>query len=206
MEATSQAKCIQTILRDGKTRRDDFIFNSKRLMRLILEFALSFLPHEPHIVDTPQSTEYKGCKYKGLGLCGVSILPDGETMEAALFSVTKDIRLGKLLIQTNCETSDPELHYIRVPQRICEDHVILMDPTVTTGAAAIMAIRVLLDHDVKEENIILVTLFMAEAGVHAVAYVFPLVKMVTTWLDDCHGDCSIIEDVGGFGDRYFGTD
>jgi hypothetical protein len=31
-----------------------------------------------------------------------------------------------------------------------------MDATVATGAAAMMAIRVLLDHDVKEENINLV--------------------------------------------------
>ena len=42
-----------------------------------------------------------------------------------------------------------QLHYIRIPKRISEDHVILMDATVATGAAAIMAIRVLLDHEVK---------------------------------------------------------
>lgn len=39
-----------------------------------------------------------------------------------------------------------------------------MDPTVATGAAAIMAIRVLLDHDVLEENITLVSLIMARQG------------------------------------------
>ena len=44
-----------------------------------------------------------------LQLCGVSILRAGETMESALFSVTKDIRLGKLLIQTNKNTADPEV-------------------------------------------------------------------------------------------------
>ena len=32
-------------------------------------------------------------------------------------------------------------------------HVILMDATVATGAAAMMAIRVLLDHDVPEVGI-----------------------------------------------------
>ena len=48
-----------------------------------------------------------------------------------------------------------QLHYIRVPPKIRDDHVILMDATVATGAAAIMAIRVLLDHDVQEENILL---------------------------------------------------
>ena len=39
-----------------------------------------------------------------------------------------------------------------------------MDATVATGAAAMMAIRVLLDHEVKEEDIILVSLLMAESG------------------------------------------
>ena len=39
-----------------------------------------------------------------------------------------------------------------------------MDATVATGAAAMMAIRVLLDHDVPEENITLCSLLMAESG------------------------------------------
>ncbi len=39
-----------------------------------------------------------------------------------------------------------------------------MDATVATGAAAMMAIRVLLDHDVPEENILIVSLLMAESG------------------------------------------
>lgn len=39
-----------------------------------------------------------------------------------------------------------------------------MDATVATGAAAMMAIRVLLDHEVSEENILLVSLLMAESG------------------------------------------
>ena len=41
-------------------------------------------------------------------LCGVSILRAGETMEPALESVCKDIRIGKILIQTNEDTSEPE--------------------------------------------------------------------------------------------------
>ena len=43
-----------------------------------------------------------------------------------------------------------------------------MDATVATGAAAMMAIRVLLDHEVKEEDIILVSLLMAESGDYTV--------------------------------------
>ena len=43
----------------------------------------------------------------------------------------------------------------------------LMDATMATGAAAMMAIRVLLDHDVPEENIYLLALIMAESGMYA---------------------------------------
>jgi len=207
LDQTVQVQCIHTILRDQQTQRDDFIFYSKRLMRLVFEFALSLLPHENTTVQTPQNTDYNGLKYKGSGLCGVSILRAGETMESALFSVTKDIRLGKLLIQTNKSTADPELHYIRVPPKIRDDHVILMDATVATGAAAIMAIRVLLDHDVQEENILLVALLMAESGVQNVAYAFPNVKIVTSAVDkNLDEHLHIVPGLGSFGDRYFGTE
>lgn len=40
--------------------------------------------------------------------------------------------------------SSTQLHYLRLPKDISEDHVILMDCTVSTGAAAMMAVRVLL--------------------------------------------------------------
>lgn len=53
--------------------------------------------------------------------------------------------------------------------------IIIFIYIVATGAAAIMAIRVLLDHDVPEENILLVSLLMAEIGVHSIAYAFPKV-------------------------------
>ena len=32
--------------RDQRTKRDDFVFYSKRLMRIVIEYALSFLPFE----------------------------------------------------------------------------------------------------------------------------------------------------------------
>ncbi len=37
-----------------------------------------------------------------------------------------------------------QLHFLRLPSNIAEFHVVLMDATIATGAAAIMAIRILL--------------------------------------------------------------
>ena len=70
-----------------------------------------------------------------------------------------------------------------------------------------MAIRVLLDHDVQEENILLVSLIMAEAGVHAIAYAYPKVTIITAAVDpNISKDFKILPGLGNFGDRYFGTD
>lgn len=100
-----------------------------------------------------------------------------------------------------------QLHYLRLPKDISEDYVILMDSTVSTGAAALMAVRVLLDHDVAEDKIFLLSLLMAEMGVHSVAYAFPKVRIITTAVDkEVNDQFHIIPGIGNFGDRYFGTD
>ncbi|XP_048453024.1 uridine-cytidine kinase-like 1 [Rhincodon typus] len=207
LESTPQVRGLHTIIRNKETSRDEFIFYSKRLMRLLIEHALSFLPLKPVTVETPQGELYEGKKFGGKRITGVSILRAGETMEQALTAVCKDIRLGKILIQTNHDTGEPELHYLRLPKDISEDYVILMDSTVSTGAAAMMAVRVLLDHDVQEDKIFLLSLLMAEMGVHSVAYAFPKVNIITTAVDKkVNDEFHIIPGIGNFGDRYFGTD
>ncbi|KAJ8360890.1 hypothetical protein SKAU_G00174150 [Synaphobranchus kaupii] len=215
LENTPQVRGMHTFLRDKETTRNEFIFYSKRLMRLVIEHALSLLPAQTCTVQTPQDQEYEGRSFCGQGITGVSILRAGETMEPALRAICKDVRIGKILIQTNQDSGEPEhflpssvlassqLHDLRLPKDISEDHVILMDCTVSTGAAAMMAVRILLDHDVEEGRILLVSLLMAEMGVHSVAYAFPQVKIITTAVDK---DVDNIPGMGNFGDRYFGTD
>ena len=61
------------------------------------------------MIDTPQNIQYVGKRLNVQTVCGVSILRAGETMESALAEVCKDIRLGKILIQTNLDTGEPEV-------------------------------------------------------------------------------------------------
>lgn len=42
-------------------------------------------------------------------ITGVSVLRAGETMEPALRAVCKDVRIGKILIQTNLDSGEPEV-------------------------------------------------------------------------------------------------
>jgi len=177
LHPTPQIKGLHTFIRCRNTSRDEFIFYSKRLIRLVIEYALSLFPFKKTTVETPQGVLYEGKRMESRKICGVSILRAGETMEQAVCDVCKDIRIGKILIQTNLKTGEPELYYLRLPKDIKDYKVILMDATVATGAAAMMAIRVLLDHDVPEDNIILASLLMAEIGVHSIAYAFPKVRL-----------------------------
>jgi len=207
LPSTPQIRGLHTYIRNRETARDEFIFYSKRLIRLVIEYSLSLLPFETVSVSTPQGLQYEGRRCTVKKICGVSILRAGETMEQALSDVCKDIRIGKILIQTNWDSGEPELYYLRLPKDIKDYQVILMDATVATGAAAMMAIRVLLDHDVPEENINLVSLLMAESGVHTIAYAFPKVKIVTTAVDpEINDKFHVLPGIGNFGDRYFGTE
>nr|CUU98292.1 hypothetical transcript [Hymenolepis microstoma] len=159
------------------------------------------------MVETPQGIPYYGRRLvPGTKICGVSILRAGEAFEPSLTAVCKDVRIGKILIQTNPETLEPELHYLRLPSDIKDCYVMLMDTTVASGAAAIMAMRILVEHDVPEDHIILVSLIMAIQGVHSVAYTYPNAHIVTSAIDPgLTDDYHILPGIGNFGDRYFGT-
>lgn len=207
LPSTPQIRGLHTFIRNKDTPRDEFIFYSKRLIRLVIEHALALLPFRDVTVETPQGIPYEGKHIATEKICGVSILRAGETMENALCEVLKDVRIGKILIQTNLDTGEPELYYLRLPKDIKDYHIFLMDATVATGAAAIMAIRVLLDHEVTEEHISLCSLLMTEQGVHNIAYAFPKVRIVTTAVDPCVNEkFYIVPGIGNFGDRYFGTE
>jgi uridine kinase len=64
---------------------------------------------QEQIVETPQGVLYHGKRSASNKVCGVSILRAGETMEQAVCDVCKDIRIGKILIQTNLSTGEPEV-------------------------------------------------------------------------------------------------
>lgn len=109
LPSTPQIKGLHTFIRNQETSRDEFIFYSNRLIRLVIEYALGLMPFKEVKVEAPQGHTYEGKRMACEKICGVSILRAGETMEQALCDVCKDIRIGKILIQTNQNTGEPEV-------------------------------------------------------------------------------------------------
>ncbi|CAI4227209.1 unnamed protein product [Auanema sp. JU1783] len=205
IKETPQVRGLHTFIRDKNTKRDEIIFYSERLTRILIEEAMNFMPYCNFDYELGTGQKLTG-KRKAAEICGVAIMRAGETMENSLRAIVKDCKMGKILIQTNEQTLEPELYYLRLPKDIHNYKVLLMDATVATGAAAMMAIRILLDHDVPEENIYLLSLLMSEPGVHALAYAFPKVRLITTAVDKLLSDnFYVMPGMGNFGDRYYGT-
>ncbi len=114
----------------------------------------------------------------------------GGPLERGLRRVIQDISIGSLLIQSEDSTGEPLLLHLMLPTCIRQRHlaahsfVFLLDAQIGTGAAAFMAIRVLLDHGVQQENIIFVTFVVAAAGgVRVLQRAFPGVRIVCGALD-----------------------
>ena len=70
LPSTPQIKGLHTYIRNRDTPRDEFIFYSKRLIRLVIEYSLSLLPYETVTVDTPQGEPYMGRRCTSSNICG----------------------------------------------------------------------------------------------------------------------------------------
>ena len=70
LPVTPQIKGLHTYIRNRDTPRDEFIFYSKRLIRLVIEYSLSLLPYETVTVDTPQEIKYPGRRCTASKICG----------------------------------------------------------------------------------------------------------------------------------------
>ncbi|PPQ67489.1 hypothetical protein CVT25_006030 [Psilocybe cyanescens] len=188
---TRQVHGILSILRDRSTSRQDFIFFTDRLATLLVEHALQHLPYVPKTVTTPVDVEAQGKKLDAQYICGVTILRSGGALERGFRRVINDVPVGSMLIQSDSKSGEALLlqvtlpAYVRLRHLAEETYVFLLDAQIGTAAAAFMAIRVLLDHGVKEDHIIFVTILVArEGGVSVLKRAFPDIKIVCGAVDD----------------------
>ncbi|KAJ2162569.1 Uracil phosphoribosyltransferase, synthesizes UMP from uracil [Coemansia sp. RSA 552] len=203
---THQLKGLMTIIRDAKTQRGDFVFYSDRVIRLLVEEGLNYLPVVEKRVTTPMGVEFDGVAFEGR-ICGVSIMRAGESMEQGLRDVCTSVRIGKVLIQRDEETAQPKLYYSKLPKDIADRWVLLLDPMLATGGSAMKCIEALLEAGVREERILFINLICAPEGVLEMMRRFAKIQIITAEIDETMDDQKfILPGLGDFGDRYFGTE
>jgi uracil phosphoribosyltransferase len=203
---TNQLRAMHTIIRNRHALREDFIFYSNRIIRLLIETSMNLLPFEKYQVETPVGKKYDGLRFASQ-LCGVSIIRAGESMETELRAICRSIRIGKILIQRDKLTKLPHVYYINLPEDIDKRHVLLLDPMLATGGSALAAIEILLSRGVCEKNITFISFITVPEGIAAICERFPEVNIVTSAIDErLNENAYMLPGIGDFGDRFFGTD
>lgn len=169
---------IYLILFDTQTDRTDFIFYFDRIANLLLELAIEQIT----AYDEIDVNCCKGYTYKGLrqaqDIVAVSIIRSGDCFMNSIKKTFPSISLGKLLIQSDSLTGEPQLHTESLPKTKAGDRFFLFDAQIISGAAAIMAIQVLIDHTVEQENIVLICSLLTEIGIRRIFNVFPQITIV----------------------------
>jgi len=203
---TSQLRTLMTIIRDKNTKRNDFIFYSDRINRLLVEAGLNCLPTREKVVETRTGETYIGSEFVGK-ICAVPIIRAGLSMQNVIREVAKKIRIAHILIQRDEETAKPIFFKDWLPDDIESRYVLILDPMLATGGSANETIKSLKLKGVTEEKIIFINLVAAPEGIEAVFAAYPNIRIITAEVDEgLDANAYIVPGLGDFGDIYFGTD
>lgn len=204
MSDSFQTRGLHTIIRDMNSTRNDIVFYSDRLMRLLVEEGLGLLPFKRQIITTNT-----GSKYAGVGfiekLAAVSILPAGVTMENSVRAVCKTIRFGKMLIGSD----GSEVTFEDLPEGLSKQYILVLAPVLNTGKACETVIARLVSKVVgcEEDRVLILSMVVSPQGVMRICSRFPRVRLVVSAIDkglDDNGQ--VYPGIGDFATRYFGMD
>ena len=197
MDRKPQVEAMSTILRNTATEQVDFVFYMDRLAALLVEKALDNHHFLPVQITTPQNLVYNGLRPAGK-VSAVVILRGGSCLETGLKRTLPDCLTGRLLIQSNYRTGEPQLHYHKLfPDIASHETVLLLDSQMSSGGAALMAVKILVDHGVEERKIVFVTCLAGRVGVKRLTSVFPDINVIAGNVADDYEERWIEK-------RYFG--
>lgn len=179
LEKTNQTNGIYTILLNKKTSRDDFIFYFDRIATTLINKALEFAAYKTVEIITPMNAKFK-TKASSDTVVAVNIIRSGDCFMHSLRKTLPEIAIGKLLIQSDSTTGEPQLHSESLPPNIenLNTRVLLLDAQIISGAAIIMAIQILVDHGVDPSQITVVTYLATEVGLSRILKAFQEVTVV----------------------------
>jgi len=148
-------------------------------------------------LDAPVSVEPR--------VFGVSIVRGGQAIEAVLKEFLPEVKIGKIIIAQGRDKSyGPRLYYCRFPRDVKTAPVVLMDPILATSNTCEMALRILLEHGIREDQIILACIIAAPQGLLFINKHFPKVRIVASWVDQgLDSQLFVTPGAGYFGARYF---
>ena len=189
-------------LRDKTTTPDHFRRAATRISVLLAAEALSDVPVTNITVETPLGPA-PGRRI-GSDVVVVPVLRAGLGMLDAVLELVPGARVGHIGLQRDEMTAVASQYYSKLPARLDESYVLMIDPMLATGGSAVAALDLLEKAGAKVIRMICIV--AAPEGVALVEKHHPDVAIYTPVVDERLNDQKyIIPGLGDFGDRLYGT-
>ncbi|MCA1586232.1 MAG: uracil phosphoribosyltransferase [Acidobacteria bacterium] len=189
-------------LRDAATPPERFRQLAGRISILLAAEALRDVPSEAHSVLTPLGPAHGRRVTTDVVL--VPVLRAGLGMLPGMLELVPYARVGHLGLQRDELTAVASQYYAKLPPRLENSFVLMIDPMLATGGSAVAAFDELTAAGAR--HIRLVCIVAAPEGIRAVEQHYPSVTIYTPVIDQGLNDRRfIVPGLGDFGDRLYGT-
>lgn len=134
----------------------------------------------------------------------VPIIRAGTGMIDGVVKMMPNAKIGHIGLYRDEQTIKPVRYYYKMPERVEEKEVIIIDPMLATGGSGIDAITLLKEDGVK--NIKFLSIIAAPEGIENMQKAHPDVQIYCAAIDEGLNESSyIVPGLGDAGDRIFGT-
>ena len=192
-----------SILRDKNTGTKEFRELIKELSIFLCYEAMHDAKLDKVTIETP-ITKMKTYKLNEDNYAFLPILRAGTGMLDGLISVIPNAKIGHIGMYRDEETFKPVDYFFKVPEKIEDREVIILDPMLATGGSAIDTINHIKNKGVKKIKFLCI--IAAPEGIEAVNEEHPDVEIFTTAIDKkLNKNKYIVPGLGDAGDRIFGT-
>jgi uracil phosphoribosyltransferase len=192
-------------LRDRKTSRADYRSTTEKLGWVLAAEAAVHLSRESHEIRTPLCPIR--VEYVKNPIVLVPILRAGAALLPSFMRFFDSARVGFIGMKRDEATAIAHTYYCNLPPVVDGEEVIVLEPMIATGGSTIEAIALLLQHGIREEQILFVSVIAATPGLARVRAAYPKVRFLVAQEDPSLNEHHfIVPGLGDFGDRYYGTE
>jgi uracil phosphoribosyltransferase len=189
-------------LRDKTTASDEFRRLARRLSLLVIAEATKDLPLAEATVETPLETA--AVRRLATRVVAVPVLRAGLAMLDAFLELVPSAEVGYFGLERNEQTAVARRYYEKVPKKLEDAIVYLLDPMLATGGSAALAVDGL--KSLGARRIRLLSVVAAPEGVAHLEASARDAAVYAAALDRGLNDRKfILPGLGDFGDRLFGT-
>jgi uracil phosphoribosyltransferase len=189
-------------LRDKRTPPEAFRRAATRISVLLAAEALATVRTTDVTVETPLGPAPG--KTIGRDVVVVPVLRAGLGMLDAVLELVPDARVGHIGLQRDEMTAVASQYYSKLPARLDQSDVLMIDPMLATGGSAVAALDLL--ERAGATSIRMICIVAAPEGVALVEQHHPRVEIFTPVVDrQLNAHKYIVPGLGDFGDRLYGT-